>query len=382
MGRAPSKAVPFAVALLAFAACSSGGGSPSSLPPVPAPIASSVTPSSGPIGGGTAVVLHGTNFSSAAVVLVGGTAAAITSVAPSAIAFVTPPHPAGAVDVTVRNPDQQSATLPAAFTYVPPPALSSVSPTSGSSAGGTAVTLGGTAFSSGATVTFGGNPATVGAVTATSVDVTTPLHAVGAVDVVVTNFDGQSSTLQGGYTYTPAPPPAPATVTPASGTTFGGTIATLTGTDFQAGASVTVGGVPAGVDSVTPTAISFVAPAHAASGAVDLTVTNPDLRTATLAGGFTYVAPPLTNRTVTLSWAANRERGVNQAGGGYRISIVGQPTVGVPWLSGPLAPTSQDVSLASGSYTVSIRAYAALDAQGGSTGTLSAPSQSIAVTIP
>jgi hypothetical protein len=91
---------------------------------------------------------------------------------------------------------------------------------------------------------------------------------------------------------------------------------------------------------------------------------------------------PATDHVVTLSWAANHESGVNKPGGGYRISISGRPTVEVPYLSGPAAPTTKDVTLGSGSYTVTVSAFAALDAQGGSTGSQSAPSQTLTVNVP
>jgi hypothetical protein len=99
-------------------------------------------------------------------------------------------------------------------------------------------------------------------------------------------------------------------------------------------------------------------------------------------GGSSTPTPPVTGRVVTLSWAANRETGVNAPGGGYRLSISGQSPVDVPYASGPLAPTTKDVTLPSGSYTVTVTAYAALDAQGGAAGSTSAPSQAITVDVP
>jgi hypothetical protein len=68
--------------------------------------------------------------------------------------------------------------------------------------------------------------------------------------------------------------------------------------------------------------------------------------------------------TVTLSWNANRESGVNRAGGGYEVSLSGQPTRDLPYASGSAAPTSTVYTLPTGTYTASVRAYAALDAQG------------------
>jgi hypothetical protein len=55
----------------------------------------------------------------------------------------------------------------------------------------------------GATVSLGGTAATgVTVVSSTSITATTAAHAAGTVNVVVTNTDGQSGTLSGGYTYT------------------------------------------------------------------------------------------------------------------------------------------------------------------------------------
>lgn len=97
-------------------------------------------------------------------------------------------------------------------------------------------------------------------------------------------------------------------------------------------------------------------------------------------GGGGGSTPPA--RSVALAWEANHESGVNRAGGGYQVSISGQPTIDVPYTSGPAAPTSTTVLLQPGSYTVTVRAYAALDSQGGNAGSLSVPSQSLTVNVP
>jgi len=82
------------------------------------------------------------------------------------------------------------------------PTISSVSPSSGSTSGGTAVTITGSNFISGTTVTFGGTAATnVKIVSSTSMTAMTPAHAAGAVNVVVSNTNG-SNTLTNGFTYT------------------------------------------------------------------------------------------------------------------------------------------------------------------------------------
>ena len=89
----------------------------------------------------------------------------------------------------------------------PAPTLSTVSPTSGKTTGGTVVTLTGTNFQSGATVTFGGTAASsVTFNSATKLTVTAPAHSAGTVNVVVTNPGGQSATRNPGFFY--AAPPA------------------------------------------------------------------------------------------------------------------------------------------------------------------------------
>jgi hypothetical protein len=89
----------------------------------------------------------------------------------------------------------------------PPPTVSVVSPSSGKIAGGTSVTITGMNFSSGATAEFGGSAASnIVFQNSTTITATVPAHAAGAVDVVVTNPDGQTGTKVAGFTYLATPP--------------------------------------------------------------------------------------------------------------------------------------------------------------------------------
>lgn len=99
-------------------------------------------------------------------------------------------------------------------------------------------------------------------------------------------------------------------------------------------------------------------------------------------GGSSGPSTPPGPRQVQISWAPNHESGVNSAGGGYTVSITGQAPITVPWTSGPTAPTSTTLILQAGTYTVTVAAFAALDAQGGNGGSVSAPSQSMIVNVP
>ena len=87
------------------------------------------------------------------------------------------------------------------------PTIAQVFPNSGTTGGGTVVTITGSGFQAGATVTFGGTPGvSVSVASATRLTVVTPPHAAGAVAVVVTNPGGGSATLSPGFFYYPPPP--------------------------------------------------------------------------------------------------------------------------------------------------------------------------------
>jgi uncharacterized repeat protein (TIGR02543 family) len=80
-----------------------------------------------------------------------------------------------------------------------------------------------------------------------------------------------------------------------SGSSSGGTPITITGTNFAAGATVTVGGAPCtSVVVVSSTSITCVTPSGLPGTSADVIVTNSDSGTATLSGAISYVADPLT----------------------------------------------------------------------------------------
>jgi hypothetical protein len=171
------------------------------------------------------------------------------------------------------------------------PTVLSIAPTSGPTAGGTAVTVSGVNFSAGATVAIGGVAATnVTFVSSTTIKATTGASAAGAAEVTVT-VDGRSGTLAAAFTYVALPPPTISGISPASGTTAGGTAVTVTGTNFAAGATtVTFGGTAAtGVVVASSTSLQAVTPARAA-GQADVVVTVGG-QGGTLPKGFTYVVP-------------------------------------------------------------------------------------------
>jgi hypothetical protein len=96
-----------------------------------------------------------------------------------------------------------SGTTNVTVTAAPPAVtVTSVTPSNGPAFGNTPITVNGTGFLAGATVTLGGTAATnVVVVNSTKITAKTAAHAVGAVNVVVTNTNTASGTLTNGFTY-------------------------------------------------------------------------------------------------------------------------------------------------------------------------------------
>jgi len=90
------------------------------------------------------------------------------------------------------------------------PTVTSVTPNSGPTAGGTAITISGAAFTAGQTsATIGGIPLVgVTVVNPTTITATTPPGVAGPVNIVVT-VGLSSASLTGAFTYVPSPVPSP-----------------------------------------------------------------------------------------------------------------------------------------------------------------------------
>ena len=134
-------------------------------------------------------------------------------------------------------------------------------------------------------------------------------------------------------------------------------IATSTAADTSATTSThTSAGTSTGTSTSTGTL----------SGTVTITATGTSTSTSTAGGS------PV-SRSLQVSWAANRERGVNASGGGYRVyygtqsgfSTAGASFVSVPYVAGASAPTTATISgLSPGTYYVKVNAYSAQNPSG------------------
>lgn len=170
------------------------------------PAITSVVPAVGPESGFTIVTIGGNGFTGATGVTFGGKDAISYNVDSDTQITVVTPAGIGVVPIVVEgaNGDINS---PIAYTYVPvvpvtDPTVTEVKPNSGSTAGGTNVTIIGTGFTEGSNVFFDGKPASdVTYVSNTEITATTPPGSAGAVDVVVTNPNSSPAQLSDGFTY-------------------------------------------------------------------------------------------------------------------------------------------------------------------------------------
>ena len=253
------------------------------------PTVTSLSPTSGPMGAGTSVVINGTGFTGTtgvagvkfgandAVSYTVNSSTKITAIAPASTIV-------GPIDVTVTNAGVTSAASSAdQYTYLapplnnPPPSVTAVSPNSGSMSGGTSVTITGTGLSGAKFVDFGpSQAASFTVVSSTEITATSPSESAGTVDVQVVGPYG-SSTVSAGDKFTfVGSPPVVTGLSPASGPIAGGTSVAITGTGFTGATAVAFGSIEATSFTVnSPTSITAASPTTTTSGPVDVEVTTP-----------------------------------------------------------------------------------------------------------
>jgi hypothetical protein len=300
----------------------------------PTPTITTISPTVSSTKGGTVITITGTNFLSGATVSFGpNNATNVTFVSKTQLKATTPASTLssveGTVSVFVTNPDNQYATLTEGLTYDDPPSITSISPAEGISAGGYQVTLTGQNFRCGS-LCPGGPVVTFGSVSAPSVifnsgttlTVTVPAGAAGAVNVIEKNTDGLSTTLKTGFTYSSV---QVTQVTPAIGPLGGGNTVTIQGQGFTSGSTVMFGTTAAtSVTFVSATTLTAVAPAHV-GGLVSVAVTNAG-GTGTLAKAYSYSGAPIIS-SVSPS-AGPLAGGTTVTIQGYNLKTLSQVTFG------------------------------------------------------
>jgi hypothetical protein len=243
-----------------------------------------ISPNTGSIGGGQTVTITGVNLSNAISVKFGENSATIVANTPTSVTVVSPAG-SGVVSITVETTGGISNFL--SYFYILPPVVTGIASEQGPLAGGNSVTISGYNLSTSSSVLFGSNTATPTVVNDSTITVVVPAgSSPGNVDVYVTTNGGIG--LPQKYAYIDAP--TITSISPSSGSTSGGTVVTISGTDLTSTSSVTFDGSIAAFGVINSTTLFAIAPAGTA-GAVDVVVTTAG-GSATAAGGYTYISGP------------------------------------------------------------------------------------------
>ncbi|GHU07467.1 hypothetical protein FACS189431_2090 [Alphaproteobacteria bacterium] len=280
-----------------------------------APTYNSINPGIGPLSGGATITVTGTNFdnitNTTAVTLGGQTCDQLNVQSATTLTCVVPATAsAGPVSLVIATAGGTSSNADV-YTYAAAPTIADVQPTNITS--GTAITITGTNYIvGGTTVTIDGQTCTVTNVTTTSITCTAPTLSGGSLDVTVTTVGG-SATANSSVNYHDSP--TANVPTPGSGVVAGGTLITITGTNFDTTAgntTVSVGGNNCPIQSITANQITCTTAGHSA-GQVDVAVATTG-GSVSLEGAFQYLAPP------SLS-AISPDSG--STGGGQSVTLTG-----------------------------------------------------------
>ena len=198
------------------------------------------------------------------------------------------------------------------------PQADALAPAFGLTTGGTEIRIAGAGFQPGATVLIDGLPGVdVVVVSNSTITVTTPASPnLYPVDVVITNPDGTSATLDNAFTYVALPVERATEVRPSEGSKDGGETVIIKGNGFVDGALVAFGGRAAKDVVVVDSSTLRVTTPIGSLGPVVVNVRNPDEEPYELQDAFTYVDQP--PRVVMLVRPAS-----GAMSGGTKVTIVG-----------------------------------------------------------
>ena len=204
-------------------------------------------------------------------------------------------------------------------TRVTPPTISSISPASGPTSGGTTVTITGSNFTGASSVGFGSTAASFRVTGPTTITATSP-PGTGTVYVTVTTPGGTSAAASADRFTFVTPPPTVSSLSPDTGLAAGGTVVTITGSNLTGASSVDFGATPAASFRVTgSTHITATSPAG--TGTVNVTVKTPGGTSAVASDDqFTYQAPSPTVYSVSPSQGPTS--------GGTTVTITGSNFTG------------------------------------------------------
>jgi len=279
-------------AIVAVGCVVTGVAGPAGASKPPVAKVKSVSPSHGPMTGGTVVTIRGANLLGTTAVEFGSSPGTSIIIHNNNVIFATSPaEVGGTVDVTVVTSTAGTSALNPGdqFTYTGGPTIQSVSPRIGADTGGTKVTISGTDFAGATAVNFGAVSVPFTIDSNIAVSTVAPAEPAGKVDVTVTGPDGTTPIDPADVFTFAVRVPIVLSIEPQSGPV--GTSVTITGSRFmKKGTTVTFGGTSASFTFVNTKTITAIAPAG--SGTVDIIVTDSKgASSASSADQFTYTSP-------------------------------------------------------------------------------------------
>lgn len=149
------------------------------------------------------------------------------------------------------------------FTYVI--SAASVSPSSGSTAGGQTITISGSGFGNqkeNASVSLDGSPCDIITISMSRITCTTTAHAAGSVSVEI-SIDDSSVTISNAFEYDSSLDIQVTGLSPQQGGVSGGEVITISGSGFMNMTTVQVGNENCVIQSLTEAEITCVTPRHA-----------------------------------------------------------------------------------------------------------------------
>ena len=246
-----------------------------------APVVYSISPYSGPTGGGTVIRVHGENFADGtALACRFGTAGAAPAVFESdgVISCVAPEASiASKVTVEVTTNGVDYTTDGVQFLFVAPMSVASISPATGPEHGGTTITLAGSDFAvpEALVCEFGSSDLRVAAhwISPAAVTCVAPANQPSTVEVRLSTNGQQFVTAPTPYTFHATA--AVLALAPTSGSINGGTLVVVNGVGFVDSSLLRCrfgGAAPVEAVFVSSTSLRCRAPAQTASGSVAVAV--------------------------------------------------------------------------------------------------------------
>jgi hypothetical protein len=287
----------------------------------PPPAVTSLAPDRAWVSGGARLLVTGADFVEGCTATIGSRDAAVKWKNGGLLEVMVPPaSDPGSVDLLVRNPDGQGASIPFLYERVPtPPKLIVVTPSRGPTHGNVTVVFTGDNFDEQTIVRIGEVRTTTKVLSRTEMEVLVPPHVgEGPVAIELTSAEGVAVRSEEAFYYNDRPPPRVTGVSPSQGPMSGNTRVSIEGIGFSQDCWVRIGRErPKSIVIKNAELIEIVTPPCKISGFVDVEVGTNQTGSSTAKNVFRFVAlpPPVMDGV-----APNKGR----VEGGTEMSITGK----------------------------------------------------------